>query len=352
MFLTMRKTELFKFTVSIGASLMLAACSDEGAGTAERETPGAAAVAPANYDADIGKVMAVFENIDNLDALEESLDIDALRAIARDEKEAFVSAMMAFFKEEHADAHAVIRQMALNAGYDSLEAFERDGNAVFQAVAITTFAKIEAATYEDISGASKAGRGLWLESGDYAPMARMIYAVPKSLLDAVEPHYDYLVIDKGAADPAVNPELVKYYGYLALLPDMMALTPEPHPDDFAAYDAMADATQPMSSLVAFLTEQYPGDMAILPGMVSSYGFESLDDWASMGDRIAVGMAVAGMKRDTPEEYQRAMTISDEELSALDELEQFIVASARNFSESERAFFDANFDRYQTALKGR
>jgi hypothetical protein len=332
--------------LALGTAFFLTACSNEDHADSQAENSLVTSLATnINYNADIDKAVSVFKMIDENDDVEHSIDMDALRTLAQREKEQFISALLSTLRKEDNEAYKAIEQMSLKAGYENIQAFENDGNAIYQAIAVMTLAKGEPDVYLEIFQASGPGLDKWREDKTYGDVARIAHSVPAALISADEPYYDNLVIDQGKLSPIGNEQIAKYNGFLALMPDVKELMKVIAGEDQMSKSAPnPDPTRLISSYIGNFSEQFPGQLDLITGSIGSYGFDTLEDFKTTGDRLIYGLAIADIKNDAPNDYINLMTISDEDLARVDAAERHQIGIMKSYTETELAFFNANRER--------
>ncbi|NNE39283.1 MAG: hypothetical protein HKN14_00025 [Marinicaulis sp.] len=331
---------------AIGVAVILLASSSGCSAGTEKSSESAVAVAKANYSLDFEKFNACINLLDKQKLIEDLIDWERLLELAKANKTHFMSALLAELEDIDNDTRPLLEGLAIGAGYDALSDFETDGNAVFQAIAILTFQYSNEKIYSEIAAAGDAGRKLWVASDEYGEIAALIYSVPESLLMSVEPLYDQLVIDRGSLAPSSSPILAEYYSYMAFMPDVNALWSSNTTADWSAATQSFDPAKPVTSTLDFLAEFHPLEFDYISQGVSSVGFESIEDWAAVGDRLVIGMLIVGVERKNPGKLTEilATSVAEMESSKPGHVSQHKVILS--FDDIEWAFFSKNYERYQ------
>ena len=339
------------FFAALACALLLlsvGACLPDKKSAIEKSDP----TAEADYDANLEQLIAIFKLIDEHNIVENTIKWDRVVEIAKKDRLAFVSAFLNEIRIADENELARLEGMANAVGFESLEDFERAGNAAFQAIAVLTFQKGEKKTYKEIVSASEVGRRVWLNDSEYGDIARLIYAVPKTFVASVEPHYDYLVVDRGVLSSGESEELAAYYSYLALLPSVNSLFLSVDVEFLEAVETASHPAKPISSMVEFLPEYYPFVFEFIEDQISQVGFANIDEWADAGDRLHIGMIVTGFEQQTSGAKEKIISQSAKTLSDTNTAKSEYNELILSFSDVEWAFFEENYDRFQAILAAR
>ncbi len=297
-----------------------------------------------NFGADIDKVRDFLELIESEYLLDADGSGDWLEVLAREKPSQFVSALLGKIGDS-AEERARLEGMAQGVGYETLSDFEKDGNAVFQAISVLTFKKGNPKIFREISETGEAGRAVWSANEEFGAVSKLIYTVPDNFVEKVAPFYDFFVVDRGNLSPEQSPELESYYGYMALFSEFVALIPEPDKEAAAALNASFIPARPMSSLLPVLGEFFPTEMELISVSAPTYGFASVEEWALVGDRVQLAMNVLAFTQNAPERLDEIRSRTDEDIAHYDAEAREHQEVVRTITDVEWAYFKENFDRF-------
>jgi hypothetical protein len=302
------------------------------------------------YDVDMEQFIASMRATEDTGIVRD-LERETLQKLAQD-RETFMSGLVKQFKNEGTDGE--IAKAVKASGYASLEEWAQAGNGVYQAIAVISFSKVDPDAYAAIKNASPDELEAYLQDKEYRQLATLVRRVPDELIEAVRPHYDYMVIDR--PDTAASQLSTRIEDYERFIATMMmleneAVLPELTADEQQAFKQTVDPLAPMSSMVEYYEQNYPGSSMMLAASLEPYGFYPLNHWTETGDRVARGLVLAIVKRDTPEAYSHLVdvAVNDAALSEMDEIPSEYIDLVREFDSEELAYFEENLDRFTEAF---
>ena len=111
------------------------------------------------------------------------------------------------------------------------------------------------------------------------------------------------------------------------------------------------STHAFTDVIAFVNENYPSEIDLIRSTSEAYGFESLELWAATGDKFAMGMGIAQVRRVSIENFNSAKELTSEQLAERSEAERMTLQFLQSLSEAEIAFYDSNLDRGMELLEG-
>lgn len=137
--------------------------------------------------------------------------------------------------------------------------------------------------------------------------------------------------------------------YMFVLPKMLKAIPgDTNPG--AIFGGADKSSQSVTLMLRQLLEARPQKKSALEAILHQHGyFQSLDEWALIGDEFTLGMIAASMKRDNRSYYDRIFTLTPEELASMSDQLRPTFVIMREFSDEENLYYDGYLDYYTDLL---
>lgn len=87
-------------------------------------------------------------------------------------------------------------------------------------------------------------------------------------------------------------------------------------DDVLAAEPIGASFAPYTSSIEPMKNQYPADYQRLGSIVSTHGFSSVEEWASVGDSVMLTYIAMKMERENPEFSEMASQITPEMMAMM------------------------------------
>lgn len=145
--------------------------------------------------------------------------------------------------------------------------------------------------------------------------------------------------------------LVLYDEYLVLLGKMHdeQVLPVPNEQDIRYLQQIRDFPRLVTSSFRYYEDAYPSAVDEVERMAIDAGFESLEQFTEIGDRVQLGMAAAVLDRSEPGHIRETRAITPAQLAGMEPDRRSYAEVVQAFRETEIAWFTANRDRFSEAV---
>lgn len=139
-----------------------------------------------------------------------------------------------------------------------------------------------------------------------------------------------------------------YDEYILLMPKISqsGVLPTPTEKDYQAIKATKKTEHPVSSMINYYKTAYPDAIEAAENFVMDGGFESIDQWAHIGDRIQIGMVAWTLDTRTEGHVTEVRGFTREEIASFEQGKREYVELIQAFSDREMEWFRESYQRFK------
>jgi len=139
-----------------------------------------------------------------------------------------------------------------------------------------------------------------------------------------------------------------YEEYILLMSKISqsGVLPTPTEKDYQAINATKKTERPVSSMINYYKTAYPEAIAAAETFVLDGGFESIDQWAKIGDRVQIGMVAWTLDTRSEGHVEEVRNFTRDEIASFEQGRREYVELIQAFSDREMEWFKESYQRFK------